>query len=668
MKSITIITATIALAFAVIDCDDAAPGPIQRPTPTPTAAGSTPPQPGDTPTATELEEQAQAPSDLPGGRIAFSRQINGNDEIFVIDSDGGNEVRLTDNGARDLEPEWSPDGTKIAFSSNRDGDFDIYVMDADGQNLQRITNDPAQDSSPKWSPNGARIAFFRARLPTFLWVMDANGANQKPVLQHATESPFCGGGGFPGGGSPDSQQITFFVAKPVDGGETLGQICVVRLDDSGLKVLANDPPNFDVESVWSHDGTRVAFRSARGDENSEVHIMAADGSAKRNVTQGRCPGPQGLEWSPTGDLLACIGTGSAARPQTLVTVFDLEGRLLLRLQHSGAFRSYLAWAAKFASMWSPDGRNLAYVVDEEFRPVLEEDPPGEAPVLVITDAIRGIITSIVGGQQPRWSADGSRIAFGSGNGVDAEICVMNADGTEQTTLTNNSVWDGEPAWSPDGSRIAFVSGYDIHVMNADGSGLINLTSNLAPVELEEPAWSPDGSKIVFVSGSHGNEEIYVMNADGTDQTRLTDSPAAETQPVWSPDGSKIAFGVTERAGDIVGPGNIYVMNADGTGQTRLTDDRAWDPVWSPDGARIAFVSGLDGPYDIYVMNADGSGQTNVTNNSVSDDGPAWSSDGSKIAFVSRDGDREIYVMNADGSALTRLTVNGAYDDYPAWSP
>jgi len=278
MRSMTIITAA-ALVLAVNSCGDGAArmeGRDASPAASPTTAS-------EIASTTEPEELAEAPADLPGGRIAFSRQMSGTDEIFVMNSDGTGEVQLTHDSARDLEPEWSPDGSKIAFSSNREGHFDIYVMDDDGENLQRLTNDSANDSVPKWSPDGKRIAFFSTRSPTFLWVMDADGGNPKAVLQEASDDPLCGGGGFPGGWSPDSRQLTFFIATVV-GEETLGQICVVRLDGSGLKVLATDPPGLDVESTWSHDGTMIAFRSTRDAGNSDVYVMNADGSNQTRLT------------------------------------------------------------------------------------------------------------------------------------------------------------------------------------------------------------------------------------------------------------------------------------------------------------------------------------------------------------------------------------------------
>src|SRR3990170_3930701 len=122
--------------------------------------------------------------------------------------------------------------------------------------------------------------------------------------------------------------------------------------------------------------------------------------------------------------------------------------------------------------------------------------------------------------------------------------------------------------------------------------------------------SPTGL-IAFESDRDGNREIYVMNADGTSQTRLTNNPAMDVFSSWSPDGTKIAFASTRD-----GNAEIYVMNADGTSQTNISNNLASDinPSWSHDGTKIAFESTRDGNDQIYVMNADGTGQTNISNN------------------------------------------------------
>ena len=210
-------------------------------------------------------------------------------------------------------------------------------------------------------------------------------------------------------------------------------------------------------------------------------------------------------------------------------------------------------------------------------------------------------------------------------------------------------------------QIAFVrtdnAQNDIWVMNPDGTGKTNLTLT-ASADEGSPSWSPDGTRIVFNRG----EEIYVMNADGSGETQLTSNTVPDYFPAWSPTGNQIAF-VSQR-----GTTNqeIYVMNADGTLQTRLTDHAGDDrkPAWSPDGTRIAFYN-LD-DYDIYTMNADGSALANVTNSTTSQDlWPAWSPDGSKIAFE-RQG--EIFVMSPDGTGQTSLTAGSGPSSGPAWSP
>ena len=229
-------------------------------------------------------------------------------------------------------------------------------------------------------------------------------------------------------------------------------------------------------------------------------------------------------------------------------------------------------------------------------------------------------------------------------------------------------------------KIAFVSDRDgndeIYVMNAGGSGQTRVTTN--PADDRDPASSPNGAKIAFSSTRDGNDEIYVMNADGSGLMRVTNNPADDRDPAWSPDGTKIAFD-SDRSGTT----EIYVMNADGSGQTRLTNnaDATFTPAWSPDGTKIAFATFRNGGNAvIYVMNANGSGQTQVTSAGLGccfgDDEPNWSPDGKKIAFDSnRDsvlGDRDIYVVNAGGpgldAGLARVTNNFGDDAEPSWSP
>jgi len=258
---------------------------------------------------------------------------------------------------------------------------------------------------------------------------------------------------------------------------------------------------------------------------------------------------------------------------------------------------------------------------------------------------------------PQYSPDGSKIAFVSRRDGRFQLYVMNADGSNQTRLTNHKFNDQGPSWSPDGSKIAFRSDRDgndeIYVMNADGSNQTRLTKNAA-FDGEIPSWSPDGTKLAFHSNRDGNNEIYVVNADGSHPTRLTSNTYSDTLPVWSPDGSKLLF-----SSDPDGHIELFLMQADGSERTQLTKTAARNDyaMWSPDGSKIVFISNRDDPaWDIFLMNADGSNQTRLTKTRDWDLDPAFSPDGKKIVFNSRrDGRRGIYVMNLDGSGQTKLT-------------
>jgi Tol biopolymer transport system component len=240
-----------------------------------------------------------------------------------------------------------------------------------------------------------------------------------------------------------------------------------------------------------------------------------------------------------------------------------------------------------------------------------------------------------------------------------------------------------PSPTPDSRRIAFTSNRDdnseIYLINADGSELTNLTNN--PADDQQPNWSPDGKRIAFSSDRDGNQEIYVINADGSEVTRLTNNLAPDYYPLWSPDGQLILFETVDEDTNGDGSldywddaGEIYVINVDGTGQVNLSNHPADDqqPDWSPDGKQITFFSDRDGNWEIYVMNADGSSQANLTNYSNLDQDPVWSPDGTRIAFsrfITLDNvGWEIHTMNPAGSGLTRLTDHPDDSLAPVWSP
>jgi TolB protein len=231
---------------------------------------------------------------------------------------------------------------------------------------------------------------------------------------------------------------------------------------------------------------------------------------------------------------------------------------------------------------------------------------------------------------PEWSPDHTQIAFDSDVAGNYDIYVMSANGSKRQAVANDAVDERNPTWSPDGQEIAFERGpsgaRDIYVISANGGRPRRLTSNQA--DDLDPAWSPDGQQIAFASTRGDNYDIYVINANGGQATDLTNTPdATEFGPAWSPSGDMIAF---HRKVDrpVPVPNDIYVMNPDGSNQQKITQT-GWDdvyPSWAPDGREIVFYSARvpeSKDADIYFVSLDVKIEARLTNDADYDYLPDW---------------------------------------------
>jgi Tol biopolymer transport system component len=255
---------------------------------------------------------------------------------------------------------------------------------------------------------------------------------------------------------------------------------------------------------------------------------------------------------------------------------------------------------------------------------------------------------------PKWSPDGTKIAFAGRVGGEASIYLADADGGNLTRLTDDPGDQTQPCWSPDGGRIAFAWRRDgnaqIFTIALDGKRVAELTDK--PGSDAWPAWSPDGRRIAFVSDRSGNDDIYVVGADGGEPARLTDDPASDTTPRWSPDGTRIAF-ASQRDGLY----QLFLMNADGSDQGKAGPGYAKAPSWSPDGTRIAYSGSAVAqgglapvPTSICLVTVESQEVLRPPSGSMGA-APDWSPDGARIVFARNFG---LYLMNADGSDLHPL--------------
>jgi Tol biopolymer transport system component len=287
------------------------------------------------------------------------------------------------------------------------------------------------------------------------------------------------------------------------------------------------------------------------------------------------------------------------------------------------------------------------------------------------------------------SPGNGRIYFNTDRWGNWELASMLPDGSDVQRITNTEADEVRADAHVDSGgsvHLVFEAGVypvdeHIYTMTVGDPGSYHQLTNASGRQVI-PRWSPDRTRILYASTQTGNYEIYVMNADGTDQQQVTQNPAREDYAAWSPDGTTIAF-TSNRDGHRGREAAVYLMNTDGSNVRRVTWLESMDavPSFSPDGTKLTWVdmvcnSGGCGPSHVYVGNLDGTGVRRITQGNNNDWNPVFSPDGTKIAFMTtsmhdllRNGNAgyDIDTVNVDGTGLQNLTgPNGASEAAPAW--
>jgi Periplasmic component of the Tol biopolymer transport system len=572
-----------------------------------------------------------------GSKIAFvTYPRNGssiNKILWVINSDGSGLRQLfagdifadfplftngihQSNARQDIS--FSPDGRKIAVSINDSGAlYNVFSIRVDGKGITQLTNaqNPASFIDPLFSPDGSKIVFTENGLGGLcrLLIMNADGTNQIALAE--------GGQNFVPSFNPSGSKITYLSTRNSPSPVAFFTYDIYTVNPDGTnetRLTFNESPAKTSLPSFDPFGEKIVFSYTPdgGFQSAEVFTMNPDGTSVTALTDS--PGDSNAV-NPSygnGDL---DGDGVkntldncrlVQNPNQTNTDGDVEGNSCDADDDNDGIDDEFDNCPLAVNYYRVAFSSGLFIY------TMNESGSGRTQLTFGPTTYREI--------EPEFNRDGSRIVFQS-NRINNrnEIYSMKPDGTDITQLTNIAGGNQQPSYSPDGSKIVFSSrrtrpnnqgSTDLYVMNADGSNQVGLGIATNTFAAENPTFNQDGTRIAYfagrLTGSTNTQDIYTINPDGTIETRLTSAAGVDKQPAFSPDGSKIAF-VSFRGGDP--DGEIYVMNADGTNQTRLTDDTREDrnPTFTPDGTKITFNDRVDS--QLSRINVDGTGLVRLTN-------------------------------------------------------
>ncbi len=579
---------------------------------------------------------------LAADRILFLRLGPAEATLYISNADGTEEHSLTQPGALDYNPAWSPEGDWVAFTSERGGSADLYRIHPDGTGLERLTDSPAFDDQAAFSPDGKQIVFVSTRSAGYanLWTLDVATRKAKPLSTG-------NGGDFRPSWSPDGRWIAFSSDRESDLPPAKGRwerlhlvdIYIVHPDGTGLKRISQHG-DFCGSPKWIANSKSVVTYCMSAEETWGFRVGAFEGDDKLlqiDIATGEATpvtaGP-GVKLAPAilpSGQIAYLRRGTASPG-----IFYGEGK-------PGP-----AGANLRAPSWSPDGLHLVYSryssaprapepkriwsrnTNFEMYGTTElpaYDRTGDR--LAVSDISAARVSSLLIVEEgkpahtiyeskellllaPQWSPDGKQIVFGIGaftafldfaaggkkpvdpvNGG-AQVAIINADGTGFRIITKGPNNNAFPSFSPDGQHVVYRTagpgGEGLRIMSLDGRAVTELSDQYDNF----PVWSPRGNLIAFIRRTGGNFEVFTIHPDGTDLKQLTNTRGNEAHLAWSPDGERLLFcstrmGFKDEALYTGSPqpyGEIFVMRYDGTHIEQLTDNQ-WEeggPAWQPQKA------------------------------------------------------------------------------------